>query len=93
MLKDGSLGVLNENWLSEFGTIIKHSKISNATTLLAPNGWPLENKIMHEEQKNLSLSIDTDWWQQWQTWQNTEEILYPVQKNKSQFTSVSTKRI
>jgi SNF2 family DNA or RNA helicase len=78
MLKDGSLGVLNENWLSEFGTIIKHSKISNANTLSAPKWLAIGEQNNTEEQKSFSKSISTDWWQQWQTWQDTEDILYPV---------------
>ena len=78
MLKDGSLGVLHENWLSEFGTIIKHSKISNSTTLLAPKWLAIGEHINAEEEKNLSSSISTDWWQVWQQWQDTDAILYPI---------------
>jgi hypothetical protein len=78
MLKDGSLGVLHENWLAEFGTIIKHSKISTPNTLLAPKWLAIGEQHNQAEQKSLSFSIGTDWWQQWQTWQDTEEILYPL---------------
>jgi len=78
MLKDGSLGVLHENWLSEFGTIIKHSKISNSTTLLAPKWLAIGEHVKAEEEKNLSSSISIDWWQVWQQWQDTDVILYPI---------------
>ena len=78
MLKDGSLGVLNENWLAEFGTIIKHSKISMPSTLLVPKWLAIGEHNKVEKEKNLSLSISTDWWQLWQQWQDTDAILYPV---------------
>ncbi|MGC4102158.1 DEAD/DEAH box helicase [Ferruginibacter sp.] len=78
MLKDGSLGVLPENWLTEFATVIKHSKISNATSLLAPKWLAIGEHVTEAAAKKLDASINTDWWQVWQQWQDTDNILYPV---------------
>ncbi len=78
MLKDGSLGVLNENWLAEFGTILKHSKIGSPSTLLVPKWLAIGEHNKTEEEKNLSPTITASWWQQWQQWQDTDNILFPV---------------
>lgn len=78
MLKDGSLGVLNEEWLTAYGTIIKHSKIASGTTLLAPQWLAISEKGNDTTEKNLSISINQNWWQQWQKWQEGNEILYPI---------------
>ncbi|GAB2818687.1 DEAD/DEAH box helicase [Ferruginibacter profundus] len=80
MLKDGSLGVLHEDWLAEFATIIKHSKISNPSTLLAPKWLAIGEHSNATAEKNLSLSISTDWWQVWEKWQDINSIVYPVSK-------------
>lgn len=78
MLKDGSLGVLHEDWLTAFSTIVKHSKISNPSTLLVPKWLAIGEHNKTEATKNLSPSIASNWWQLWQQWQDTEAILYPV---------------
>jgi len=78
MLKDGSLGVLNENWLTDYGTILKHSKIKDANTLLAPQWLAISEQENTIEAKSLTNSINDNWWDKWQQWTNSDTILYPI---------------
>jgi superfamily II DNA or RNA helicase len=79
MLKDGSLGVLTDNWLAEYATIIKHSKIDKKQ-LQVPQWLAISEQQNKEANLNLKITVTEDWWQQWKRWQQPDEILFPVSK-------------
>lgn len=77
LLKDGSLGVLGDEWIQQYGTIIKHGKISKKEISVARWMALTEEKSDNETQV-LKPTIKEEWWQKWQQWQQPEIISYPV---------------
>ena len=80
MLKDGSLGVLSDEWIQQYGTIIKHGKISKKEISVA-RWMALTEEKSGEEIQVLKPVIKQDWWQRWQHWQQPETISYPLPLN------------
>ncbi|WEK34019.1 MAG: SNF2-related protein [Candidatus Pseudobacter hemicellulosilyticus] len=77
MLKDGSLGILNEEWLQQYATIIKHAKLSKKE--LRVSKWlAFGEQPRNEEGGLLKPAIQTGWRDKWQHWQSSEDILFPV---------------
>ncbi len=77
MLKDGSLGVLHEEWLNEYGTIIKHSKVDKQQ-LIIPQWLAISQQKNAATNSFLKVTIHQDWWQSWAQWQDPAEVLYPI---------------
>ena len=77
LLKDGSLGIVGDEWLLQYGTIIKHGKIVNKHIEVA-RWMALTEEKMQPEQQVLKPNINTEWWQQWQQWQKEEVVLFKV---------------
>jgi superfamily II DNA or RNA helicase len=77
LLKDGSLGVLGDEWIQQYGTIIKHGKISKKEISVA-RWMALTEEKSGDETQVLKTTIKQDWWQRWQQWQQPEIISYAV---------------
>ena len=77
MLRDGSLGVLNENWLNEYATIIKHSKVDKQQ-LIIPQWLAISQQKNTATNSFLKVTIHQDWWQSWEQWQDPASVLYPI---------------
>ncbi len=77
LLKDGSLGVFDDDWLQQFSAIIKHGKIDGSTIEVAR--WMA---IAEDRSENnitvLQTTIKKDWWQKWVDWQTQEKPVYTV---------------
>jgi superfamily II DNA or RNA helicase len=73
VLKDGSLGVMTDEWMAEYATIIRHGKFGNGELVVS-------KFLSFGEQQNATwrAPVKESWWQQWQHWQNGSEPLYPV---------------
>ncbi|MBS1511323.1 MAG: DEAD/DEAH box helicase [Bacteroidetes bacterium] len=78
MLKDGSLGVLGEEWLHTYGTIIKHSKTNSASALIAPKWLAISEQETAREQQQLTVSLTPDWWALWQQWQHSDDEVFAI---------------
>ena len=76
MLKDGSLGVLNEAWVNEFATIIKHSKVDNKQ-LKVPQ-WLAISEQKNATNEALKITVNDEWWANWERWQQPDEVLFPI---------------
>lgn len=77
LLKDGSLGIVGDEWLQQYGTIIKHGKVANKHIEVAR--WlALTEEKMQPEQQVLKPNINKEWWKQWQQWQKEEVVLFRV---------------
>jgi superfamily II DNA or RNA helicase len=78
MLKDGSMGILTEAWMAEYGNMVRHGKVRAGGEMMVPR-W-LAITITAEETMDNSLQpvIQQDWWQRWLQWQNGETHLYPL---------------
>ena len=77
MLKDGSLGVLTDTWVSEYATIIKHSRVEK-TQLHVPLWMAISEQKNDGATQALKITVSDDWWQKWERWQSPDEILYTV---------------
>jgi len=80
LLKDGSLGVLSDQWLKQYSAIIKHGRINKKDIEVARWMAIKETKPEEgEEDSFLKPGINKDWWQKWSDWQNPDTIsIYPV---------------
>ncbi len=77
LLKDGSLGILSDEWLQQYSTMIKHGKISKNDIVIAKWMALTEDKSTEDGQV-LKGVIKKDWWQRWQQWQQTDAITYSI---------------
>ncbi|MEO6231902.1 MAG: DEAD/DEAH box helicase [Ferruginibacter sp.] len=77
LLKDGSLGVLGDDWINQYGTLIKHGKVLKKEITVA-KGMALTEQQTPEESSVLKTVIKKDWWQRWQQWQQPDHVLYSV---------------
>jgi SNF2 family DNA or RNA helicase len=67
LLKDGSLGVLGEDWLRQYASIIKHGKVNKNELTIAR--W-MTISTRQEQQLDGLPSMKKEWWQRWQQWQD-----------------------
>lgn len=79
LLKDNSIGVLKDEWLSEYASILKHSKI-NKDTILIPK-WILVKEDEQIKSSHLKFVIPQDWWNKWDNWQQSNQAIYPIPKS------------
>ncbi|MEO6550037.1 MAG: DEAD/DEAH box helicase [Ferruginibacter sp.] len=77
LLKDGSLGILGDEWIQQYGTIIKHGKISKKQISVAK--WmALTEEQSAQEAQVLRPAIKKEWWAKWQQWQQPGTLSYAV---------------
>ena len=72
LLKDGSLGLLGDDWISEYGMLLKHGKVDKKR--LRVGAWMLLNGKLDTNGEVLKK----EWWRNWEKWRAGEEGLYPV---------------
>ncbi len=75
LLKDGSLGLLSDEWLQTYATLVKHSRIKDDTIEVLK--W-MAVAVGDNDKKSaaLSSSIQQIWWSKWQQWQKDREPLF-----------------
>ena len=80
MLKDGSLGVLGEEWLKQYGMMIRHGKVRKEE-LLVPK-WLLMSEATGETDADASIKTDISatWYSKWKQWEKQEDALYALPK-------------
>ena len=78
MLKDGSMGLLTDDWMKTYGNIIRHSKAKTGGEIIIPR-W-LAITIGEDDTNSYLLQpvMQADWWQRWHQWQSGQTDLYPV---------------
>ncbi|RXK62681.1 ATP-dependent helicase [Lacibacter luteus] len=79
MLKDGSLGVLGEDWLKQYGMMIRHGKVRK-DELLVPK-WLLMSEATDETTEDASAiktDISAGWFSKWKQWEKQEQALYAL---------------
>lgn len=76
MLKDGSMGVLGEEWLRQYASAVKHGKVVQKQ-LLVPRWLAMS---LDEEEGGLQLrkTIPVEWMKKWHQWQKGNEALYAI---------------
>lgn len=77
LLKDGSLGILDEEWLLYYGAIIKHGRISDKN-ITVPRWLAFSEQESVQGVQVLKPVLNEGWRQKWQQWQHNEETIYHV---------------
>lgn len=77
LLKDGSLGLLSDEWLAEYASVLKHGKVKDNTIELLR--WMAVTETYAEKATSeLKLSIQNNWWSKWRQWQLSGDLLYAL---------------
>ncbi len=77
LLKDGSLGVLSEEWLELYGIIIKHGKISGKKIIVA-RWMALNEQDAAPADELLRPVLMAEWWQKWKRWRQPDSLVYQI---------------
>jgi SNF2 family DNA or RNA helicase len=77
LLKDGSLGILHDEWLQQYAAIIKHGKI-NKDEIEVAKAMAISEQQVATGKQVLKPLIKEQWWQKWQQWQNGSENIYQL---------------
>ncbi|MEO7312663.1 MAG: DEAD/DEAH box helicase [Chitinophagaceae bacterium] len=77
MLKDGTLGVLSEEWLAQYSSIIKHGKVEKKEIRI-PKWMAISEDGNASNNDIFKVTLNENWWQKWERWQKADEIIYPV---------------
>ena len=80
LLKDGSLGILHDEWLQQYSAIIKHGKI-NIDEIEVAKFMAISEQQETTEKQVLKPLIKEQWWQKWQQWQSGNENIYNLPLN------------
>lgn len=78
LLKDGSLGILGNDWIEQYGMIVRHGSIVDKKTITVARWMTLTESDVKEEETVLKPVIKKEWWQKWQQWQEGKKSLYDV---------------
>lgn len=78
MLKDGSLGVLGEEWQQHYGLALRHGRIRKTELLVAK--WLMLGNVTEDTDSTpvVSTDITAAWFSKWQQWEKQEGSLYPL---------------
>lgn len=77
MLKDGSLGVLGDDWLQQYGLLLKHGKIRK-NELQVARWLALGEATEAQKDGALKTGIQSAWFTKWKQWEKREDELYPL---------------
>lgn len=77
LLKDNSLGILSEEWLQQYGTILKHGKVTKQTVEVAKY-LAFSEQSTTNEKGVLKPLVKKEWWSKWQQWQASDDPLYAI---------------
>ncbi|HEX8460834.1 MAG TPA: DEAD/DEAH box helicase [Segetibacter sp.] len=77
LLKDGSLGILHDQWMHQYSSIVKHGKI-NKDEIEVSKFLAITQQHSPESQQVLKPLFKEVWWQKWQQWQNSSEPVYQL---------------
>ena len=77
MLKDNSLGILNDEWIEKFGVLLRYSKISDIEITFAK--WILiSSESIINFSKELKFILPEKWTEKWNNWKDANDTLIPA---------------
>ncbi|WP_235921211.1 DEAD/DEAH box helicase [Foetidibacter luteolus] len=80
LLKDDSLGILDDEWLHRYSALVKHGKV-NKKEIAVPRWLAITEHKTPEEQRVLTQTIQQEWWTKWSRWQHSDKEVYPLPAN------------
>lgn len=73
LLKDGSLGLITDEWLQQYGQLVKHGRIEKKQ--LRVGRWMALDGLVDGSQQYLQK----EWWNKWKSWaQPDSQPIYPI---------------
>jgi SNF2 family DNA or RNA helicase len=75
-LKDGTLALLDEEWIQQYGEVLRNGSISG-TMITVSKFYFIANTNLTKP-KEFAPIIEAKWWSRWQRWQNPEENIYSI---------------
>lgn len=77
MLKDNSLGVLNDEWIDKFSILLRYSKIQDDEITFAK--WILiSSESILNFSKELKFILPENWSEKWNKWKDTDSVIIQV---------------
>jgi superfamily II DNA or RNA helicase len=77
LLKDGSIGVFDDEWVGKYGTVIKHGKVFRKEIRIAKWMALIEDSVNRAGGES-KPAITSGWWDKWRKWQEPESVVYDV---------------
>ena len=74
LLKDGSMGILGESWLQQYGSMLKHGKVTG-NQLEVASWMALTEEHTDTHHQVLRQTVKDQWWAKWREWQKADEML------------------
>ncbi|ULT42243.1 hypothetical protein KRR40_00895 [Niabella defluvii] len=78
MLKDGSLGILGDEWLQQYGLLFRHGKVRKHELLVARWLTLSEGTDNENDGGLINTGITAEWFSRWKRWEKQEEALYTL---------------
>jgi superfamily II DNA or RNA helicase len=75
-LKDGSIALLEEEWMRRYAILVKHATVEN-NRIRIPR-WLAISLEQEDTDTVLHGTMKKEWWDKWHQWQSTDKPLYPV---------------
>jgi SNF2 family DNA or RNA helicase len=79
LLKDNSIGVFTEEWLTQYSAIIKHGKIKK--NVIAIPQWIMLGMEQGAAKNTLQPIVPKEWREKWMQWQTLAANIYEVPDN------------
>jgi SNF2 family DNA or RNA helicase len=76
LLNDNSIGILEDEWIENYGALLKQAKIEK-DTISFPQ-WLLISAKEIAQLQSFKFIIKEDWWQKWRDWQDIHHTVYKV---------------
>lgn len=76
LLKDNTIGIFNDEWLAQYGPIIKHGRIRKDQVTIP--GWIMLSLDKGVARDALAPALPGVWQQSWLRWQDEQQVVYPV---------------
>jgi superfamily II DNA or RNA helicase len=82
VLKDGSLGMLSDDWLRQHAAIIKHGTVKG-NEIVVSKFLAIPESGTEDVKPILGSLVNEGWWQKWQRWQTASEPVYALPQSVS----------
>lgn len=76
LLKDNTIGIFNDEWVAQYGPVIKHGRIKKEQVTIP--GWIMLSLEKGEARSVLEPSLSEDWRRNWLLWQDEQHVVFPV---------------
>lgn len=77
LLKDNTIGVFDEQWMLNYGPILKHAKIIDSKTLQVAK-WIAVALLHADQSSDVHKLIASDWREKWFNWQDSDTVIFPI---------------